>query len=29
MTEDLNVKEVLKKDMLLGQPYVQVYKYIN
>ncbi len=29
MAEDLTVKEVLKKDMLLGQPYIQLYKYVD
>jgi hypothetical protein len=29
MAEDLTVKEVLKKDMLLGQPYIQLYKYVG
>ena len=29
MAEDLTVKEVLKKDMLLAQPYIQLYKYVD
>jgi len=29
LAEDLNVKEVLKKDMLLGQPYIQLYKLVG
>jgi ubiquitin C-terminal hydrolase len=29
MAEDLTIKEVLKKDMLLGQPYIQLYKKVD